>query len=257
MSKRFTVCALAALLVACTAIESHAVTLTPSSAGLGWTRGDADTTYMEWDEFAGGEANPPDPDQVPDIGSFGTGAEFATVNVTSAANPGIITSTDNIYSSGDPIEFTVDFPVESDNFTRVMVQIRTLGTDLDTDSLLIGTTAPSYIEEISRVTSGSPFGGSSVDTVAVWDFSGPISMLSLDFGSLIAPAPFPPNGPSSFMSLDKLVIDTGSQTTAFAALDTPFVASVPEPNAAILAVIGMLGFLGLVFYRKSRVKRLS
>lgn len=80
-----------ALAVLCAAVSSRSAVAEDATSFVeptGWSVGDANSTYQEWDVFSGRSGN------VPDIGHYP--ASFATT--LSAASPAIKTGTGNLYS---------------------------------------------------------------------------------------------------------------------------------------------------------------
>lgn len=193
-----------------------------------WSRGDADSTYAEWDSFS--DANGANS---PDVGESGlTGASLVQNGAFA-----IIASSGNIYSFSGATAFDVTQPAYGYGAgynTRVVVQAQTLGNVPDLDSIQItyndGSTdisvAPEYVTQESVAAGG--FTG--LVTTLGWDIAGynPSSLL------------FELNAAGSSMSLANLAIDTFAQSTAFAA----FPAVVPEPSAALISLVGF-GVLAL------------
>ncbi|MCD0459873.1 PEP-CTERM sorting domain-containing protein [Roseiconus lacunae] len=217
---------------AASAVAAPLLPATASDARFGWNFGDTGSINSAWNAFtvpAGAPGN------LPDAGSFGSG-EFSVL--TSNGAGAFITSSGNLYVSGGPADFDVSIDTSdlTGDFTRVVAQIKTQGTEMDPSSLLLGGIAPS-IGGVVDVQPLGGFGGAAVDYLAIWDLtttSGPGANLTLEFGS---------NGPH--MSLDQLQIDAFSQAFAFT---TP--SAIPEP--ATLPLLGALGAIGAFSRRRRR-----
>lgn len=227
---------LAACVVAgCLACPASAELLAPNGAAPvfdDWTRGDANSTYAEWDVFtdAVGGTNSPD------VGESGlTGATVAQDSGVLA----IVTSTGNIYSFAGATSFDVDLPgygLGAGANTRVAVQIGALGSSLDDQSLSLTyndgdgdvTAPPTALYDRGDQPAGD---FSRSEWLAVWDIEGfnPDSAL-VEFSAS-----------ASSMSLDTLAVDTYAQSGAFSALP----AAIPEPSALALAACGMLAPVAL------------
>jgi prepilin-type N-terminal cleavage/methylation domain-containing protein len=153
--------------------------VTPSSLTVGWTRPTSlasaaatGSTYQGWDRFTvvgAGNLNLPNSPGVP-AGAVVDGAPWnpngaaAVEEIThTEANPtALITGSGNIYSQPLALEYRLTVPNYAANgaSTRYLLQIRTLGTSLNLDSLQLGgvalTSLPgySYVELLNE-----PFGG--------------------------------------------------------------------------------------------------
>jgi len=226
--------AAAVLAVASITNPVHAAFLTPGDAGTpfaDWSRGDANTTYNEWDIFTdpwhGDEASEGTsiPNNAPDVGSFGpAGAEvrqlagpelFTDPDFGTFFIGAFITSTSNIYSFNVATEFEVEIPqvgIGGPFDGRIVMQTRTQGTQMDVASVLLNidgqSFAPDFTEQLLSEPNTGLFGGLNVENLFVWDVSG------VDASS----ATFTFNAAAPSMSLDRLAIDTFAQSAA-----------VPEP----------------------------
>ncbi len=119
-----------ALVVGCVlasgAIAQAASTSTPY---LFTTQPMASTGHFEWDEFMNVAPDGPLGPHVPDVISSGIGtAELSVTDPTPAFGP-LITSTQNIYSGSDLIDFTIDLSglSDADSNTTVVLQIGVAG----------------------------------------------------------------------------------------------------------------------------------
>lgn len=209
-----------------------------------WGVGDAHSTYSGWVNFstAGG-----DPNLVPSTYSPNAAGQFGTPSLLQLNTPGsFFTSGGNLYNAVFPQNFTAT--VNSGNLggsnTRIVAQFRTLGTELDYDSILLGSdlgsagsAAPGLLLETGRVSLGG-FGGSQIDYLALWDLESSQEAFRVDFMA---------SGPH--LSFGQFHLDTFTQATPFAS-----VTAVPEPTTwAALGVLGLIGF----GYRRARGRRHS
>lgn len=208
------------LITVATTASTHAAFVAPVS----WDRSDAGTTYQEWDTFSTFTGATPD---VADDNANGT------ASLTENTGAGFLTSGGNIYSPAAATDFTVtipeaDVPLPEHNVTAV-VQIRTLGSELDYGSVLLNGLAATDTAELDRQTLGG-FGGALVDAwllftipyAAFGDGTPGVEDLTLTFAAS-----------GSSMSLDRLSIDTAIRPFGFFAEPNP----VPEP--ATLALVGL------------------
>ncbi|QNN21372.1 hypothetical protein HED60_03495 [Planctomycetales bacterium ZRK34] len=206
--------------------NAHAVFVSPDDFATGWSRGDTDTLYAEWDLFESST------NALPDVGSFHPPAGDPTLS----SDTGGVTGTANIYGfNAHTITIdTANYNTASSN-TTVVVQIRTQGTEYDPSTLMINGAAPTYLGELSRTPVAS-FGGDTfeVDTWALFNLSG-ADDLTVSFTasgqhmSLLA------------VALDAIVTDS----SGFASV-TPQGAPVPQPASLVM----LLGGLALMRRRK-------
>lgn len=172
-------------------------------APSGWTRGQANSTYQEWDIFSSPFG---DPANLPDVGVFNPNApEGNGLNVYDASQLALPfpTSDGNIYTYQFPIDVQATVP----NYGRgswyhtiIIAQTQTIGTELDYANITVNGLHPQSIVEISRVpypvsfTPDTPF---VVGDSMVWRLDG--NALSYTFD-------FPASAASS--SFDRLAVDT-------------------------------------------------
>ncbi|MGE3773337.1 MAG: VPLPA-CTERM sorting domain-containing protein [Gammaproteobacteria bacterium] len=205
--------ALAALVVA--AGQAQAAFENPATASWGgWTRGDAGTIYHEWAVFSDeGPAGGVIVDTTPEVGSIGPAPHSHTENSGNA----FLTGGGNIYSFSAATDFTVDIggTAAAGQPTRVALQIRTLGTELDYDTVTLNGAAWDSKVELGRVALGG-MGGADVETLFLWTLTDSLASYVFDF-----------NSSESSMSLDALSVD---------------VAPVPLPGALVLMLSGISGF---------------
>ncbi|MEM7754091.1 MAG: hypothetical protein AAF297_00480 [Planctomycetota bacterium] len=241
---------LAALLSALTAAHAaHAAFVLPTA--FGWDRGDSGSAHFQWDSF-----EDPSGGNFPDGGQFPTDLpnNWATPDVVELSGASFITSGGNIYSFSVATSFEVTLPnyglegedrlyagSEEAMSTSVLVQIRTLGSEVDTTSPRIGNFAPSERIELEREILGGEFGGVQVDTLFRFDLPGNLDVYTLTF-----------NAAASSMSLDRLSIDTFVTASDFvpnaaSLLSIGATSAVPAP-AGLACVLGA----GLVLSRRGR-----
>ncbi|MEL6498533.1 MAG: GC-type dockerin domain-anchored protein [Planctomycetota bacterium] len=165
----------------------------------GWSRTDANTTYYEWDDFVQTCGSPPDvansPALVGEVGAF---------LCELGGNGAFITSTLNIYSFSSTTEFEVEIPVDGQegDTVDVLVQIRTLGSELNYPLVLVDDTAAVETIELSRQTLGGQFGGQGVETLFSFEGLAYQNPILLTFESEF-----------SSMSLEAISIDTVARGT--------------------------------------------
>ena len=170
--------------------QASAQFVTPD--GYGWTRGTANTVWGEWDDFS--SASGPN---TPDVGTFPAPLpagwqELAATCITPSA---FLTSTGNIYSFSEPIEFEIVVPSYdvSGSTTAILLQTRTLGSQVDPKTVTCNELPPVEVVETMRVDVGQGF---LVQTLWRFEVSASSSHL-IEFGAI-----------ASSMSLDGLAVDT-------------------------------------------------
>ena len=205
-----------------------------------WTRGDANSTYAEWDTFT--NANSSQGVNDPDVGESGLSGAVLSQS-TLDGGFAIVTSGGNIYSFNGRTSFDVTLPAYGlgDGYsTRVVVQSRTLGNVPDLESVMLTyndggsnvSVTPTYVTQ-DEITDG---GFSGLVSTLGWDIAGynPSSLL------------FEVDAAGSSMSLANLAIDSYTQAGNFPA----FPAVIPEPTSMVL-----LGFAGCgLFVRGLRLR---
>lgn len=202
-----------------------------------WSRGDAGGSYTGWVGFEGADLSEFPADLTPNAsGQYGAESSLQVNSRTS-----IVASTDALYSFAEPQDFTAiaRSGTSGGDFTRIVAQFRTNGTELNYGSILLssdvgtdGNVAPTFMMETGR-DPGSQ-GSEIVETLALWDLDSSQDAFRLDFNAL---------GPH--LSFEQFHLDTFTQSSAFAS-----VTAVPEP-ASWLA-IGMFGAAGLGVHRARR-----
>lgn len=217
---------------------------------FGWTPSSTNSSFAFWDSFAGFPGG-----TAPGFLPAGT-SPSADSTFTGAGLPSLLTFDSNqslassgnayggLFGPGDDSTFvtdafaTVRSGTTGGGFTRIVAQFETLGSELDYSSILLsssaiaaGTIAPSFAVETNRTSLGGTFGGEGVSYLALWDLDSSQSEYRFDF-----------EAQSSSMSMDKLRIDTFTQSTPFI---TP--SAVPEPSS--LAILGLIAG-GLAMRRK-------
>lgn len=222
------------------ASAANADFVTPDS--YGWSRESENSFYAEWEFFES-----PTGGNTPDVGMFPTSLPtgWSAPDVVETTGTGFITGGGNIYSFSAPTEFEVSVP----NYdlgrrpfgTTVLVQMRTLGSELDYETIQIGGISPIETTELNRTDVGGGFGGALVDVLFRFELLGNSADYLIEFEAA-----------ESSMSLDRLSIDT----FATSLLSTRSVGSsirassfgpVPAPGTACA-----LASLGLIATRRRR-----
>ncbi|MEM1228428.1 MAG: hypothetical protein AAGJ40_22275 [Planctomycetota bacterium] len=128
---------------------------------FGWDFADGGSIHANWDVLT---VPVGDPGNFPDIDFVGSGFNSVLKQTVPTA---FITSSGNIYSFADQTDFdvTVDTSDLSGSRTRVVVQWRTLGSEVDYDGVNIGGVAPTYVEFLS--VNGPQ---NETEYLALWDF---------------------------------------------------------------------------------------
>lgn len=196
----------------------------------GWTRGDANTSFVYWDHIGG-----PDVldivDDSPDGGNFGTNfAQLVSNNagafVTGSGAGG------NIYSFSDTPDFTIDLDTDyaaPASPVTVALQMKILGTDLDASSVKLGGLAWDSTQTLFSGQAGGPFGGAELEYLFIWTNVAADVAYQLDFLAQ-----------GSSMSLDEVSVDIGASVSA-----------VPVPAAVWMFMTALSGLL--VLRRKASI----
>jgi uncharacterized protein (TIGR03382 family) len=217
------------------ATASHAAFTTPDAHG--WSRGSARSVYAEWDVFTS-----PFGGNTPDVGlhpsPLPTG--WVTPDVSDASGSSFVTSGGNIYSFSAPLEITAVVP----NFnagpawvTTILVQTRTQGSEINPNTVRIGSYKPVEVIELLRQPNGG-MGGVLVETLWKFEIRGNAASYAVEFA-----------GAASSLSLDRIAIDTkyGAIRPTFQNGTTQLPAQ-PIPVPSSLAVVG--AGAALVFRRR-------
>ena len=184
----------------------------------GWTRGSTNSTYGQYDRFTAA-AGP----NTPDVGQFNPTA--GAFNVFDSSGGSIITTSGNIYSFTLPMHLHVIAPsyaLAGATQTRVILQVRTLGTEIAPSSVNIGGVAPTTATELYRfdMGAGGPGGGGYlVDTLYEWVLSGNAASYEIRFDSA-----------DEFLSLDRVCVDTFAGSPCYANCDQSAAAPVLNAN---------------------------
>lgn len=179
-------------------------------------RGEVDTTYQEWDFFASAT------NAAPDIASENPNGEALFSSAM-----GTRMGSGNIYAFGAIDQFTVLIPEfgYSDRSTKVVVQTRTEGAELNYASMLLNGIAPDVAELLSSEPgTGGGFPGLIVDYYFAWTLPDNPSLLTLTFAGI------------EHTSLSAISIDT---------------AAVPEAGSLVMMTCAGL-LAGSFCYRKRR-----
>jgi hypothetical protein len=181
--------------------------ITPDGVNEAWTRGvTPGSAYAQWERFRSATGG-----NTPDVGSFAGGVFPGTSpawDVFDTSGQSFVTGGGNIYAPAAVTNITVRVP----NFglgagwtTTVLLQVRTLGTEVDPASVLLDGAAPVSSRELFRETFGGP-GGFRVDTLYRFEVAGNADGYSIRFDAA-----------SSSMSLDRVAVDTFTVVPAPAA----------------------------------------
>lgn len=202
-----------------------------------WSVGAANSVHAQWEVFTDAVGTP---GNLPDVaGSYpaaGTPSGAAAVVIGNEPTAFIASGTaGNIYSFAAPTKFTVTVPnygLGAGWNSRFVAQIQNQGNPLDFASVRLSYDGGGQLlpYDYTDVLTSTPF----AENLFAWDLAGfNPSTFTLTF-----------NASASSMSLDALAVDTFTQQGSFAPLD------VPEPAAAGLATLGMLG--AMIVRRRSR-----
>lgn len=217
-----------AFIICAVALHSHAITLHPTN----WNRGDANTTYQEWDFFSFLTNNPPDyahdnPNGTPDVSVNGNPADY------------FLTSGANIYSTATTPSISINLPdygLGQNYYTTVVFQLRVQGSPINPDSIQLTYNDNSNSNSIlpaSTATLASQdlggFGGTLEDTWYRFDIPFNPAQYTINFAGF---------GPH--MSTDIIVVDS-IVTTAQQGFVPENV--VPEPASFLSVSIVALALL--------------
>ncbi len=206
------------LIVAAASLASvaRADFVTPDT--YGWTRGSANSTYGQWDHFTAA-AGP----NTPDVGVFNPTGN--PLNVFDSSGGSVITASGNIYSFTLPMNLHVIAPsygLRSGYQTTVILQVRTLGTEILPGSVKIGGATPTLTTELYRfdMGAGGPGGGGFiVDTLYEWVLPGNAASYEIRFDST-----------DNFLSLDRVSVDTFAGSPCYANCDGSAVSPLLTAN---------------------------
>ena len=224
---------LSSLLMASTASAATAFT-DPTALGLGWDRGDAQTSYAAWDVFDSTT------DATPDVGSSNIDAA-----VVAGSSNTILTGTNNLYAWGGGTEsFTLlldpSYTLGSGTVT-VALQLAATGTLFDHNSVQldgIDWTSTSILY------SGSASQGSAEESLYIWENVSVLDLYTLSFMAAISTEEDPATGTEEqrlHLSLGEVSIDIGN----YAADIIMPPSAVPVPAALFMFGPALLGFMGL------------
>ena len=116
---------------------------------FGWARGDADSTYFEWDVFSSAfGGNDPDVGQFP--GELPDG--WVGPDVVETTGSAFVTGSGNLYSPFGPINVQVTVPNYGYGVgqTTLLLQVRTEGNELDYDNVVAMGDAPVGVTFLTR-----------------------------------------------------------------------------------------------------------
>jgi hypothetical protein len=229
LKQRATLLFFATLLVSNAAVANVAFQNPNTASWGGWTRGDANTSFVHWDKI-GGPGTLDLVDTTPDAGNIGT-----TTAVLAPNNAGAFVTGGgaggNIYSFSDTPDFSVvlqpDYATPTAPVT-VALQLKVLGTDLDLSSVKLDGATWDSTQTIFSGTAGGPFGGLDKEYLFVWDNVAASIAYSLNFLAT-----------GSSMSLDEVSVDIG-------------VSAVPVPAAVWMFMTALSG-LAVTSRRKANI----
>lgn len=211
-----------ALLLSNAAMAAPVAFQDPSSASWGgWSRGDANTSYIHWAHIDSLE------DESPDVGNLGTTFAGLYANNSGAFLTGGGAG-GNVYSFSDTPDFSIEFSTDyttTKPAVTVALQLKVLGIDLDSSSVTLGGAAWDSTQTLFSGDAGGAFGGASKEYLFVWDNVTANTDYSIDFLAM-----------GSSMSLDEASID---------------VSAVPLPAAAWMFLTALTGLS--VARRKNRM----
>lgn len=211
---------------------------------FGWSAGQANSTSAFWESFDGFPGGT-SPGFLPAGISPGANVSFegsatALTFESSQSLPSSGNAYGGLFGPGDSSSFvtdafaTVNSGTSGGVFTRIVAQFKTLGSELNYDSILLssdvsteGSIAPDLSIETDRLSLGGQFGGELVSTLFIWDLSTSQDSFRFDFGADV-----------NNVSIDEFRIDSFTQSTAFI---TPV--AVPEPGAISLLAMATSGLL--------------
>jgi len=194
--------AISALAFAVSASLSSVASAEPNSfvAPTDWSRGQARSTYQEWDVFSSPTMDTPN---LPDVGYYNPNApDGAGLNVYDATQFAWVVGSGNLYSPFATIDVQATVPgygLGSWYHTIVVAQTQTYGSELDYANITVNGTHAASTTELSRVESTVEFTSEPVYIVgasSVWRLNG--NEFNYTFS-------FPAVGPSS--SFDRVAID--------------------------------------------------
>ena len=195
-------------------------------------------------------------DSTPDAGQN----NIDSANLAANNLGGFVTSTSNIYSFSDVMDFTIDIGAAEPHATgmlgtyNVALQVKILGSDIDDSSLTLSGTnvVGDQVErgfdvkfELSRTEAGGEFGGDEIEYLYLWQIETDTSDLN---NLIIAPwfdYEFNFNAVGTSLSLGEIAIDIGLASGDLPDPPPPPVATVPIPGAIALFMPALLGALGV------------
>ena len=195
------------------------------------------TTYQEWNVFAS-PGGPNDPDVAEWNPNAGAGPNAGKANLFDSSGASFVTGGGNIYSPSAALALDADVPsfgLGAEYRTTVLFQVRSLGSELDYDTVRLTyadgggtsqTISADSRRELARVQLGG-FGGAQVDTLFAFEVPFSPASFKIEF-----------DGAESSVSLDAVAVDTLTSV-------------VPEPGALALG----FGGAALLMARSRRPRR--
>lgn len=213
---------ISALLLSNVAVATPIAFQDPATAAWGgWSRGDASTSYVHWAHIDSLS------DESPDAGNLGTSFAGLYANNGGAFLTGGGAG-GNVYSFSDTPDFSVEFETDyaAPSTVTVALQLKILGTDLDSSQVTLGGMAWDSTETLFSGSAGGPFGGASKEYLFVWENVSGDTDYYLDFTAT-----------GSSMSLDEVSVDIAPS-------------AVPLPAAAWMFLTALSG-LSIVRRKKN------
>lgn len=189
----------------------------------GWSRGAVNTTYQHWDVFKA--VNHP----LNHPADFGLFNPAGVPNLADNGGGSVVTGSGNLYSPGAPEDIDITVPnygLAGALSTTIILQTRTLGTEINPSTVKIGGVSPNTTQELSRASLGGQ--GFDVETLWRWDLPGNATQYLVEFTAV-----------ETSLSLGSAAVDTFT--------------SVPEPGAAALIVSAGLALgVGAMYFRRRK-----
>lgn len=168
----------------------------------GWAREDSQSAYFEWDYFTSASGG-----NDPDVGQFPgeLPGDWVAPDVVETTGNGFVTGSGNIYSPFGPINVRATIPNydSGEGRTTLLVQVRTIGNELDYAGVTAEGEAPAEIIEVYREELTDL--GWLVETLFVFEFEGNAGVYTLDMPAI-----------DPHVSFDALAADTFNESSCYA-----------------------------------------
>ncbi len=169
--------------------------------GYGWSREDGNSTYFEWDWFTSTSGG-----NVPDVGQFPNPVPdgWLEPDVVETTGDAFVTGSGRIYSPFGPIYIEVTIPNYDlgIGMTTLLLQVKTLGNELDYAGVVMDDQLPIDIIEVSRETGDM---GEEIETLFVFEIAGnaPVYVVGIPTAE-------------AHVSIDGIAVDTYTQDSCVA-----------------------------------------